>query len=558
LAAGLKLPIGYLDKAIAGALALIIGVASLLAGTVDLLKDSMRLARGLGRYMSAEWRQFSAQWQQSSIESGRARIEWVSRSNIPARLDRLPWVNSVHTLLVIALGATWILDGFEVSLAFVLSPVLLESRVLHFDLEQAGLAGTIYLIGVAGGALMFGWLTDRFGRKTLFMWTLSVYFVATACLAVAVDFKLFALCRFLAGLGIGGEYAAINSTIQELIPARVRGRWDLIINGSFWIGAALGGASLIVLLDPNIIGPNFGISLFGTDIVGRELGWRIAVFIGALFALMMLGMRVWIPESPRWLMAQNRFAEANAIVERFERAAGCPLPLDLPAVPLPGKADMGLRDIWHDYRERILVAGSMMAAQAFFYNGIFFTFALVLRDFYGVHAEQVGWYLLAFAGGNFAGPLMLGSRFDTIGRRWMISFTYATSGALLALTGWLFALKAITDVGLTIAWTMTFFVASAAASAAYLTAGETFPQQIRARAIALFVAIGAFFGGLSPWYFSHLIETRAGVFQGYLVAAVMMMVAAGIAWAWGVDAEGKSLEVSGGTATEPRGTIIAV
>jgi len=462
----------------------------------------------------------------------------IVETDTPARLDRLPW-GRFHTLVVIALGVTWILDGLEVTLAGALAGALKQSPTLHFSNADVGLAGSAYLAGAVLGAIFFGWLTDRLGRKKLFFITVIVYLTATAATALSWNVWSFALFRFFTGAGIGGEYAAINSTIQELTPARVRGWTDLIINGSFWLGAAMGAAGSIVLLDPTIVDP--------------DVGWRLAFLIGAALALVIFFMRFWIPESPRWLMTHGRADEAEAIVAGIEqdfRRQGYALPaVDLPRMRLRTRRYTPLGEVAHTlfqvHRRRTLVGLSLMAAQAFFYNAIFFTYALVLTDFYGIRADQVGWYILPFAAGNFLGPLLLGRLFDTVGRRSMIAFTYATSGILLAVTGYLFMQGVLSAETQTIAWMVIFFFASAAASSAYLTVSETFPLEIRALAIAFFYAIGTGIGGIAgPLLFGALIDTgsRASLFLGYLLGAVLMISAALIAWRWCVAAERKSLE----------------
>jgi MFS family permease len=462
----------------------------------------------------------------------------IVETDTPARLDRLPW-GRFHTLVVAALGITWILDGLEVTLAGALSGALKESPTLHFSNADVGLAGSAYLAGAVLGALFFGWLTDRLGRKKLFFVTVAVYLTATAATALSWNVASFALFRFLTGTGIGGEYAAINSTIQELTPARVRGWTDLVINGSFWLGAAMGAGGSIVLLDPSIFAP--------------DIGWRLAFLIGAALALVIFFMRFWIPESPRWLMTHGRPQEAEAIVADVEaafRQRGHDLPAaDLPRVKLRTRRYTPLaavaHNLFHVHRRRTLVGLSLMAAQAFFYNAIFFTYALVLTDFYGVRADQVGWYILPFAAGNFFGPLLLGRLFDTWGRKPMIAFTYATSGILLAITGYFFMHGALSAETQTLAWSVIFFFASAAASSAYLTVSETFPLEIRALAIAFFYAVGTGIGGVGgPLLFGLLIDTgsRVSVFIGYLSASALMIAAASIAWRWGVAAERKSLE----------------
>jgi MFS family permease len=467
-------------------------------------------------------------------QQGSALVETA----IPARLDRLAW-GRFHTLIVVALGITWILDGLEVTLAGAVAGALKESPVLRLSNAEVGLASSFYLAGAVLGALLFGWLTDRLGRKRLFFITLTVYLVATAATAFAWDFPSFAVFRFLTGAGIGGEYTAIASTIQEFVPARYRGWTDLVINGSFWIGAALGATGSVVLLDPALLPPDYG--------------WRAAFFIGSVLGLFILLMRAWIPESPRWLMTHGHAERAHVILDRIEdghRRRGHHLPdEELPTFRLHARRFTPLRQVWQalfrTHRQRTLVGLSLMAAQAFFYNAIFFTYALVLTDFYGVGADQVGWYLLPFALGNFLGPLLLGRLFDTIGRRPMIAITYALSGLLLALTGALFAAGVLSATTQTAAWTVIFFFASAAASSAYLTVSETFPLEIRALAIAFFYAAGTGIGGVgAPWLFGVLIDTgsRLSLFGGYLLGASLMLAAGLIALRFGVDAERKSLE----------------
>jgi MFS family permease len=459
-------------------------------------------------------------------------------TDVPARLDRLPW-GRFHTLLVAALGITWIFDGLEVTLAGALAGALKASPVLRFSNTDVGLTASAYLIGAVLGALLFGWLTDRLGRKKLFFITLSVYLVATAATGCAWNLWSFALFRFLTGAGIGGEYTAINSAIQELTPARYRGRVDLLINGSFWIGAALGAVASLVLLDPAVINP--------------EYGWRLAFLVGATLALVVFVMRLWIPESPRWLMTHHRAPEAEAIVRGIEdrlRSDGRTIPsVPLPRVRLRGRKFTPLaeaaRTLFIVHRRQALVGLSLMAAQAFFYNAVFFTYALILTDFFGIRADDVGWYLLPFAAGNFLGPLLLGPLFDTIGRKPMIGATYALSGVLLAASGYLFMIGATSATTQTIAWMVIFFFASAAASSAYLTVSETFPLEIRALAIAVFFAIGTGIGGvIGPLLFGVLIESgsRTSVFGGYLLGAALMVAAAAVELRFGIAAERKPLE----------------
>lgn len=417
-----------------------------------------------------------------------------------------------------------------------LSGALKQSPVLQFSNTDIGLAGSAYLAGAVLGALFFGWLTDRFGRKKLFFITLSVYLLATAATALSWDLASFALFRFLTGAGIGGEYAAINSTIQELIPARVRGWTDLVINGSFWVGAALGALGSLVLLDPAVIDP--------------ERGWRLAFLIGAALALVIFLMRLWIPESPRWLMTHGRAGEAERVVAEIEAGfRSLPPGGGLPRARLRARRATPLWEVGHTlfavYRQRTLVGFALMASQAFFYNAIFFTYALILIDFYSIPAGHIGWYLLPFAAGNFMGPVLLGRLFDTWGRRRMIAFTYIVSGLLLAASGYLFMRDLVSATTQTMAWMVIFFFASAAASSAYLTVSETFPLEIRALAIAFFYAIGTGAGGVAgPWLFGMLIDShsRLSVFGGYLLGAGLMIAAGGVAWRWGVDAERRPLE----------------
>ncbi|MBV9290282.1 MAG: MFS transporter, partial [Hyphomicrobiales bacterium] len=382
--------------------------------------------------------------------------------------------------------------------------------------------------------------TDRLGRKKLFFATIVVYLVATALTGLALSPAWFFVFRFLTGCGIGGEYSAINSTIQELIPARFRGQLDILINGSFWVGAAVGALVAVILLDSALVQP--------------ELGWRLAFLTGAALGLVVFAMRMWIPESPRWLAIHGREAEGEAAVTAIEEsfiAAGAELD------PVPPRAAIRLRSrartplsevfdtLFNRFRLRTFVGLSLMAAQAFFYNAIFFTYALVLTKFYGVGAGAVGWYILPFAAGNFLGPVVLGRLFDTRGRRFMISLTYAISGAALVVVGVLFERDLLSAATQTIGWMIVFFFASPAASAAYLTVSETFPIEIRALTIAVFYAVGTGLGGVAaPVIFGKLIESgsRESVFHGYVFAAVLMFAASFIAARYAVAAERKPLE----------------
>ena len=459
----------------------------------------------------------------------------IVETDIPSRLDALQW-SGFHTRVVLALGITWILDGLEVTLAGALAGALKDSPTLRFSNLDVGIASSAYLAGAVIGALGFGWLTDRIGRKKMFFITLAVYLAATAATALSWNLWSYVLFRFLTGAGIGGEYTAINSTIQELIPAKYRGWTDLVINGSFWIGAALGAVGAIVLLDP---------ALFAAD-----TGWRMAYLIGAILGLVVLLMRMWIPESPRWLMIHGQPERAQRIVAEIEASAGASSEGRIwPTIKLKMRSHTPLREVAHTlltlYRQRALVGLTLMSAQAFFYNAIFFTYALVLTDFFGIASNQVGWYILPFAAGNFLGPLLLGRLFDTLGRRKMITFTYGMSGILLAGSGYLFSIGALSAQGQTIAWMVIFFFASPAASAAYLTVSETFPLEVRALAIALFYAIGTGVGGVAgPILFGALIDTgsRGTVFVGYLLGAALMVGAAVVAWRYAIAAERQPLE----------------
>src|SRR5436305_12342304 len=409
-------------------------------------------------------------------------------SYVPARLDRMPW-SRWHWLIVVSLGATWILDGLEVTLAGSLGGILTRRETLGLTDTQVGASATFYLAGAVLGALLFGYGTDRLGRKKLFFVTVAVYLIATGLTAFSWNFASYAFFRAVTGAGIGGEYAAINSAIDELIPARVRGRVDLIINGSYWVGAAMGAAATLVLLDPRYM-PTW-------------LGWRCAFGIGATLGLIVIFFRRWIPESPRWLMIHGRNREAEEIVAEVERKIGRS---NISAVTdrryseiwptrVRTRTHTPWQEIWaaiaHEHRRRSFLGFVLMSTQAFLYNAIFFTYALVLMRFYSVPEQSVGGYLLPFALGHVLGTLLLGHLFDTIGRKQMITLTYGLAGILLALTGWLFHAGLLTAQTQTLAWTIIFFVASAAASSAYLTVSEIFPLEIRAMAIAIFFAIGA-------------------------------------------------------------------
>ncbi|HEX4259477.1 MAG TPA: MFS transporter [Acetobacteraceae bacterium] len=463
----------------------------------------------------------------------------IFETDVPGRLDRLPWAR-FHTLVVVALGITWVLDGLEVTLVGSLSGAISESHSLRIGTAGIGYAASAYLAGAVAGAIFFGWLTDRLGRKKLFTITVAVYAAATVASGFAHGLWTFILFRAITGAGIGGEYAAVNATIQELIPARKRGFTDLCINGSFWLGAALGAVGALVALDPHVVPP--------------DLGWRIAFVIGGVIGAVVLVLRRFIPESPRWLMTHGEPEEADRVVRGIEERVRNETGADLPPTdekPLRLRRHHGgwfaasFHVLLRRYRRRTVVGVCLMGAQAFCYNAVFFTYALILTRFYHIPSGRIGLFILPFAAGNFAGPLLLGRLFDSIGRRIMIAASYVLSGILMAVVGWLFARGTLDATGQTVAWTIIFFFASAAASSAYLTVGETFPLEVRAVAISLFYAFGTGIGGIAgPALFGVLIASgsRREILGGYLLGGGLM-VAAGIVQAvLGVQAERRSLE----------------
>lgn len=461
----------------------------------------------------------------------------VIETNIPQRLDRLPF-SRWHLIMVVALGITWLLDGLEVTLAGSLASTLKEKTALGMSDVQVGASATGYLAGAVAGALIFGWLTDRLGRKKLFFITLALYLTATGATAFSFSFGSFLLFRLLTGAGIGGEYAAINSAIDELIPAEVRGRVDLMINATFWLGAALGSAGALFLLDSGIVPP--------------DLGWRFAFGIGAMLGLTVLFLRRAVPESPRWLMLRGRADEAGKIVRDIEHAVSerkGRLRAAEGSIKIAVRDHTPLSDVWktmvRDHPKRSILGLVLMIGQSFFYNAVFFTYGLVLSSFFGVRAARVPLFLLPLALGNFAGPFVLGRYFDSIGRRKMIAATYAVSGLLLAGSAIFFRSGALTPVTQNIWFVAIFFVASSAASSAYLTVSEVFPLEIRAFAISIFYALGTLAGGVgAPLLFSTLIQSgsRHEVFWGYIGGAVLMIAGAVTEKILGVDAERKSLE----------------
>ena len=459
------------------------------------------------------------------------------RTNIPQRLDRLPW-SRWHWRIVAALGVTWILDGLEVTIVGALGATLTSPTTLNLSTTEVGLTASAYLSGSVAGALLFGRLTDRQGRKKWFLRTLLLYLIATVLTALSWDLWSFMTFRFLTGMGIGGEYAAVNSAIDELIPARLRGQADLAVNGSWWAGTAAGALLTIPLLN--------------SQVIPDSIGWRICFLLGAALGIGILFVRRALPESPRWLMIHGQTDAAERIVRDIEETVmgeqglqRLSMPRGFVTMYTPIRAS--LLTVWyellHSYPTRTLLGATLMVTQSFLYNSIFFTYALVLSKFYGIEASHVGLYLVPFAIGNFFGPLVLGRFFDSVGRRKMIAWTYGLSGTLLALTGYLFWQGALTAVTQTFAWCVIFFFASAGASAAYLTVSELFPLEIRASAIGIFFVLGQGVSILGPWLFSHLIETSArDVFFGDLIGAGGMLIGAIVALRFGVNAEQQPLE----------------
>jgi len=469
----------------------------------------------------------------SGVETGRITTD------IPGRLDRLPW-SRWHWLVVVGLGTVWILDGLEVTIVGSMSAALQEEKTgLGLSSFDVGVAGAVYVAGACLGALFFGQLTDKFGRKKLFLITLGVYTVATVLTAFSMNPMWYFACRFLTGAGIGGEYAAINSAIDELIPAKYRGRIDVAINGSFWVGAAAGSLLTIPLLDPTMVNP--------------EWGWRAAFALGAILAVGILLVRRYVPESPRWLFIHGREEEAERIVTDIEGQVREDLGRDLPGtdqtITIRQRESIGMgliaKTVFTMYPRRTILCFSLFLGQAFLYNAFFFTYGDTLGTFLDV--EQTGWYLAIFAASNFLGALLLSPLFDIVGRVKMITGTYVLSGVLLAITG--FMLGGLTAVTLTLMGAIIFFFASAGASAAYLTASEIFPMETRAMCIAFFYAIGTAAGGISgPLLFGKLIEDASAdkditqIALGYFIGAALM-IGGGIVEAFlGVKAEGQSLE----------------
>lgn len=463
------------------------------------------------------------------------------RSLIPARLDRLSW-SKFHTRLIIALGVAWVLDGLEITIAAAVGSELTKSSALGMSSGAVGDIASWYLIGEVVGAIGFGYLSDRLGRRNLFTITLGVYLVGSALTATAWSGSAggsawLYLTRVIAGAGIGGEYAAINSAIDELIPAHYRGRVDIAVNGTYWAGSILGTLGSLVLL--NHLPDNWG--------------WRIAFLIGPVLAVVIIFVRKHLPESPRWLVMHGREEEAERqmdYIERWSGEKGHLQPLDeskaIEVRPAPPFNPISLvKLLFSRYPSRSVLGASLMITQSFLYNAIFFTYTLVLTKIYGVSTKSAPWYLLAFAAGNLIGPLTIGRLFDTIGRKKMIAGTYIVSGVLLAISAELFREGRLNAQTQTIWWAVIFFFASAGASAAYLTVSEIFPLEIRAQAIAVFFAIAQLFGWLGPHIYAHLIgngEDHFRLFVGYLIGAGVMVIGGIIEIFLGVAAERRSLE----------------
>ncbi|OJY50248.1 MULTISPECIES: MFS transporter [unclassified Pseudonocardia] len=466
----------------------------------------------------------------------------VVRSLIPARIDRLPW-SPFHTRMVVALGVAWILDGLEITVASSVTDVLTKPDTLALSSAAAGLVASVYLAGEVVGALYFGRLSDKLGRRKLFMITLAVYLIGSGLTALTLGNNGFwigflYLTRFIAGMGIGGEYSAINSAIDELIPSKFRGRVDIMVNGTYWAGAIIGTLGSLIFL----------------NVMSISVGWRIAFLIGPVLGLVILFVRRHLPESPRWEVMNGREREAEESITYIESevtAGGRDLPPvdESKAIDLQPTTDIGylalVRVLFRDYPKRAVLGASLMITQSFLYNAIFFTYTLVLGKFYGVASTSAPLFLIAFAVGNLAGPLTIGHLFDTIGRRKMIAGTYLVSGVLLAVTAFLFNAGVLNAVTQTIAWCVIFYFASAGASAAYLTVSEIFPLEVRSKAIAVFFAIAQCFGALGPVIYGALIGDGSEpirLFYGYLLGAAVMVAGGLVAYFLAVDAEGRSLE----------------
>jgi MFS family permease len=456
------------------------------------------------------------------------------RTNVPARLDRLPW-SRWHWMIVIGLGTVWILDGLEVTIVGNLSGRLAEkgSGLPITQSQITGFGAATYVLGACVGALFFGWLTDRFGRKKLFMLTLGVYLVGTAMTALSFHAWWFFLFRFVTGAGIGGEYAAINSAIDELIPARHRGRIDIVINGTYWAGAAFGALLTVPILTQLPV----------------SWGWRLAFGLGVVLGLVILLVRRHVPESPRWLFIHGRGDEAEALVKGVEDEVGEGLEPAEKYIEIHQRKQIGFGQIAgtliRNYPKRAGLGLALFIGQAFLYNAITFGYAQILQTFFQVPSGSTGYYFAVIAVGNLAGPLLLAHLFDSLGRKIMITSTYVGSGVLLLVTAWLFHAGALNAVTMTVCWCVVLFFASAGASSAYLTVSEIFPMETRALAIAFFYAIGTAAGGITgPLLFAHLVGTgKVGdTVVAFVIGAILMILAGLVELVLGVRAERQSLE----------------
>ena len=474
--------------------------------------------------------------------AGSAASSGAIRSLIPARIDRLPW-SPFHTRLVMALGVAWILDGLEITVASGVADALTHPETLALTSAEVGAVATVYLVGEVVGALFFGRMSDKLGRRNLFIITLAVYLIGSGLTALTLGtgtgWILFLyLTRFIAGTGIGGEYAAINSAIDELIPSQYRGRVDIAVNGTYWAGAILGTIGTYVLLHE----------------VHISLAWRLGFLLGPVLGLVIIFVRRNLPESPRWQVMNGKVEEAEKSIDFIEREvenSGRSLPpVDkTKAMELTPADDIGYfaltKVLFKEYPTRAIYGATLMITQSFLYNAIFFTYTLVLGKFYHVPLGSGPLYLIAFCVGNLCGPLLLGALFDTVGRKKMIAGTYILSGLLLAFSAVLFQADALTAITQTFAWCIIFFFASAGASAGYLTVSEIFPLEVRAKAIAVFFAIAQSFGAAGPLIYGALIgdgSNRFALFIGYLIGAGVMIIGGLVTIAFGVAAEGKSLE----------------
>lgn len=474
--------------------------------------------------------------------SNTASVQKPIRTTIPARLDRLRW-SPFHTRMIVALGVAWVLDGLEITIASSVTGVLSQPDTLHLTSTEIGLIASIYLAGEVVGALVFGKLSDMLGRRTLFMVTLGVYLIGSGLSAFTLGRGLawllyFYTTRFVAGLGIGGEYAAINSAIDEMMPAQYRGRADVGINGTYWAGSILGTFASLIFL----------------NLLPVTLGWHLAFLLGPVLALVIMLVRRNLPESPRWLLTHGRDREAEKVITQIEdvaRESGQTVEsvADTEAIQIMPEKKHGylslLRVVFRVYPQRAILGASLMITQSFLYNAIFFTYAIVLTKFYGVSATHVPIYGLLFAVGNLAGPLLLGKLFDTLGRKKMIAGTYLLAGFLLAVSAGLFNAGVLNAVSQAIIWAVIFFFASAGASAGYLTVSEIFPIEIRAEAIAVFFAIAQIAGAIGPLLYGALIgsgSSRTGLFIGYLIGGGIMVLGGIVEVLCGVNAERQSLE----------------